>query len=457
MIYQNVYKNQILLFIILSCISFFISIFSIIRINENIEKQKDIDNIIVLSEKVRYYDEVLTMSSRIALYDNTLYWTDRYYKNVKKLDKIIAQIEKQMPIVKDKLKEVEEANIKLVEFEEKALRLAINKKHLEAKDFLFSKEYIEAKNLYSSSLEEALSLLNNEANKIEKDFDENITIFSTVIIFFIILIFLFSYYIFKHLIFNNDKLEKEVKEQVSNIRKKDLILIEQSKLASLGEMLENIAHQWRQPLAIIGTSVSGMKLKKSFNELDDEIIDYSLDKISKAVSHLNSTIDVFREFYKSDEKKDFSLDNMLKKTQSLLSSRLNEKDIVLDIKFKDYIILGRENELVQVIMNILNNSIDELEKIKNNKKLIKIETTNDEKYIYLNIFDNAGGIPNSIIEKIFDYKFSTKKEKDGTGIGLYMSKTIMEKLKGSISAKNHEFEYKGIKYKGACFIIKIKK
>ena len=456
MIYKNTYKKRIILFIILAILSFFISVFSIININKNISKHKHIEENIVLSQKIKYYDEVLTMSSRMALYQDTVYWNNRYYKYVQKLDEVIKQIKQNMPVVKQELKKVDKANMKLVELEEKALEYAMNKKYELAKGFLFSKEYEESKSTYQKALDKALLLLKKEVKELEEKFQRDILLSSFVTLFFIALILIFSYYIFKYLINYNKTLEKEVKEQVKKANKKDLLLIEQSKLASMGEMLESIAHQWRQPLSSISTSVSGIRLKKSFNELDDEILEYSLSSIARATNHLSTTIDVFRQFYKDDSLKEFSLKQMLLKVQALLSSKFKHKDILFLDESIDYKVIGRENELVQVIINIISNAIDELEQLETTK-LIKIQTLQNDEFISLEITDNAGGIDDSILDKVFDYKFSTKKDKNGTGIGLYMSKLIMEKAKGFISVRNMKFEYENELQVGACFKLDIKK
>ncbi|MGA1931803.1 sensor histidine kinase [Arcobacter sp. YIC-464] len=457
MVLQKFYKKRIFIFTILSLLSFLVSIFSIININSNIKEHKNLENVISLSHEVRYYDEVLTMSSRMALYQDTLYWNDRYYNYVEKLDSAISQIKESMPIVRQKLEEVDGANIKLVELEEKALKMARDENYDEAKQLLFSKEYKEAKDIYALALDESLELLNQETSILENEFSKSILISSFIALFFILLVLGLSYYVFKYLSNYNRVLEEEVKEQIKKLTKQDLLLIEQSKLASLGEMLESIAHQWRQPLSSITTSVSGIKFRKRFDDLDDETLEHSLDNISNATQHLATTIEVFRQFHKDDIKKEFSLKEMFEKVQVLLASRFKNKEIKVVNEFKDYVVLGRENELIQVIINIFSNAIDELENLESEPKLIKIQTKENKEFISIEIIDNAGGIDESIISEVFDYKFSTKKDKNGTGIGLYMSKLIIEKAKGSISVENEEFYYNNQSFKGACFKLDIKK
>lgn len=261
----------------------------------------------------------------------------------------------------------------------------------------------------------------------------------------------------KYLSNYNKTLQDEVKSQVKKLTEQDVLLIEQSKLASLGEMLESIAHQWRQPLNSISTSVSGIEFRKRFNDLDDEALEHSLSNISNATQHLATTIEVFREFYKDSSQKEFSLKNMLLKVQTLLSSKFKHKEIFVLDETIDYRLIARENELVQVVINIISNALEELDKVQDKQRIIKLETSSNEEFISLEISDNAGGIDKDIIEKVFDYKFSTKKDKNGTGIGLYMSKLIMKKSKGSISVTNKDFDYEGEAQRGACFKLDIKK
>ncbi len=259
------------------------------------------------------------------------------------------------------------------------------------------------------------------------------------------------------------------KERITEeLFKKDKLLAQSSKMAAMGEMLENIAHQWRQPLSCILTSATGMKLKNEFDHLDKEFLIESLDGIENSVKHLNRTIDDFRNFYKEDkQKKLFSTNEVFEKAISLIEAKLKNKSIDIIINSFDSKIYGFENEFIQVLMNILNNSIDEFIKITQEKKLIFINVNNEETCgnkvsenivnqpcTKIEIYDNAGGIPENILEKVFDAYFTTKENEQGTGIGLYMSKQIIEKnMQGSISIQNKVFEYESKQYTGAEFTI----
>ncbi|MEA3383841.1 MAG: PAS domain-containing sensor histidine kinase [Campylobacterota bacterium] len=241
---------------------------------------------------------------------------------------------------------------------------------------------------------------------------------------------------------------------LTDIKEKDEALFEQSKMASMGEMLENIAHQWRQPLSVITTASSGIKLQKDYDMLTDEMLLNSCDQITNSAQHLSDTIDDFRDFYKDNKKKEvFNIKDSINKAIELLASKFKNRNIEVIVNTDDLDINGHKNELIQVFMNILNNSKDVLDEKEQKKKLILISTKKTEHNIVISINDNGGGIPQNIIPKIFDHKFTTKGSTDGTGIGLYMSKLIIEKAQGRIVASNTKFEYEGDKYTGAYFAI----
>ncbi|MDD3055186.1 MAG: ABC transporter substrate-binding protein [Aliarcobacter sp.] len=248
----------------------------------------------------------------------------------------------------------------------------------------------------------------------------------------------------------NNELEIRIKEEVESNLKKDRLLSQQQKMVSMGQMIENIAHQWRQPLSLITTSASGIKLKKQINDLDDEFLDKTLDSIMNTSKYLSNTIDDFRYFFKPQkEKEDFYLENCCNKTVDLLNSNFLSKDIKIINKSEDIKILGYETELIQVLINILNNSKDALEFSKEKDKLIFIDIFRDKDKAIIEINDNAGGIDESIIDKIFEPYFTTKHQSQGTGIGLYMCQEIIHKhMNGKIDISNVNYEYNNKLYKG---------
>ncbi|MDZ7817731.1 MAG: HAMP domain-containing sensor histidine kinase [Aliarcobacter sp.] len=236
--------------------------------------------------------------------------------------------------------------------------------------------------------------------------------------------------------------------------KKNRISIQQSRMASMGEMLENIAHQWRQPLSTISVSASGIQLKKELGILNDDEFNDSLNHIRNATQYLSNTIEDFRSFFSRDKiSSNINIRNTINKAFDLVSSTFAKSEITVIRDIQNITFSSFENELIQVLMNILINAKDALE-TKDNEKLIIIKVEKIEEKLIISIKDNAGGIKEDIIDKIFEPYFTTKHQFNGTGIGLYMSKLIVEKhLDGEISSENTEFEFNNKIYKGALFKI----
>lgn len=264
-----------------------------------------------------------------------------------------------------------------------------------------------------------------------------------------------------------DVTEKKHMEEM--LDKKNQILTQQSKMAALGEMLENITHQWRQPLSLILSTTTGLKLKIEFDQLEQNFLLESVDNIISSVEHMNSTINDFRDYFKADKQaRYFNFDKIVDKSLLLVQSKLKNNliEIKKDIKAKD--IYGFENEFIQVLINIITNSVYVFEHGDFKEKLIFIESKEIEvcgeevdkdvascKCIEIKIYDNAGGIPENIIDKVFHSHFTTKGD-EGTGIGLYMSAEIVnEHMKGFISVNNKKYKHEGNEYKGAEFTILI--
>jgi PAS domain S-box-containing protein len=229
------------------------------------------------------------------------------------------------------------------------------------------------------------------------------------------------------------------------------ILEEQSKLASMGEMIGNIAHQWRQPLSVITTSISGLKLKSDLLSVDKEDINECEKNILKQAQYLSQTIDNFRDFIKGDKDyEEISLKEILENAISLVHSSLHNNFINLIIDMKDDLkIFGNKSELSEAFINILNNSKDALKSnIKDElDRLIFISTKLlDENSIEVKILDSGKGIKEELFNKIFEPYFSTKHQSQGTGLGLLMAdKIIRGRHGGKILVSNEEFEYNGKK------------
>ena len=244
------------------------------------------------------------------------------------------------------------------------------------------------------------------------------------------------------------KMQEELKE-------KENILIHQSKMASMGEMIGAIAHQWRQPLSLISTTATGIKIQNEYGILDKSQLEESMDSINNSVQHLSNTIDDFRNFFiPNKERKSFDVKDSFTKVFKLTEAQFVNKNISILNEIESIELFGLENELIQVLINILNNAKDELIKHENLKRMVKINTRCENEMVIISILDNAGGIEEQIINKIFEPYFTTKINAGGTGIGLSMSKSIIEKhMDGKLEVINSEFIFENEIYKGANFRI----
>ena len=266
-------------------------------------------------------------------------------------------------------------------------------------------------------------------------------------------------------IFVSLKIDKTIKEYTNaiivyedNKRKQEHMLTQQSKIVAMGEMILNIAHQWRQPLSTISTAATGTKLQKEMNCLSDEQLNSALTTINDSTQYLSRIIDDFAEFFNSSNNRmnEYNINDILDKTEEIINAQLINKNIELVRNIEEFKILTIENELIQVLVNILNNAADALELNENKIKLIFIEAYQKNNHVYIKIKDNAGGIPENIMDRIFEPYFTTKHQAQGTGIGLYMSEEIIRNhLNGTLSVENEIYQYAGIEYNGAKFIIKI--
>ncbi len=248
---------------------------------------------------------------------------------------------------------------------------------------------------------------------------------------------------------------EELRRKEAELKERDLLLFEQSKRAEIGEMMGNIAHQWRQPLAIINTSLAILQEKNRANLLTKEEIAEKLEKMEKRVIYMSETIEDFMSYYSPEKEKAwFSVDDALKK--SLEITHFDHKNVKLDIRFDATSkIFGLINEYVQVIVSILSN-INDLIRIQSKTNVtISIIVHKTQEFITLSIADNCGGIEDENLTKIFDPYFTTKHKSMGTGLGLHIAKMIIESnMKGFLSAKNI-YNEKNEKI-GAKFTIKVK-
>jgi signal transduction histidine kinase len=243
----------------------------------------------------------------------------------------------------------------------------------------------------------------------------------------------------------NENLEKRIQQEVQSSRKKDLIMFQQARLASLGEMIANIAHQWRQPLGSIMVIIQGFALKSSRAKLNNEYVQQKANDAMMLANNMSQTLEDFQNFFKPNKTKTaFSIKMCLEDSLKLCKYFIEEENIQVDIDIKnDLELYGFYNELSQVILNIISNSKDALMQ-KTSTKLIQIRVKRVKNQAKIYIYDNGGGINKEVLPKIFEPYYTTKYKSNGTGIGLYMSKQIIEKqMQGSIVCKNLYYKMDG--------------
>ncbi|MBP6163264.1 MAG: transporter substrate-binding domain-containing protein, partial [Aliarcobacter sp.] len=254
----------------------------------------------------------------------------------------------------------------------------------------------------------------------------------------------------------NKNLEIKVKDEIEKNRIIQERLYKADKLASMGEMISNIAHQWRQPLSVISTIATGTKLQKEVNSLKDENLIENMDLINKNAQYLSKTIDDFRNFINDNRTIQFySLSETISNFTNIIYSSIKDKNIKLILDLDNNIVVeGNPNQLIQCLINIFNNSKDALQEKNPDESLFFISSQKEDNKIILKIRDNAGGIPENILSKIYEPYFTTKHQSQGTGLGLHMTyRLITESMCGKIDASNIEFNYNQKIYKGAEFKI----
>lgn len=237
----------------------------------------------------------------------------------------------------------------------------------------------------------------------------------------------------------NQSLEMRVNESVSEIRLKDQMLIQQGRLAAMGEMIHNIAHQWRQPLNNIGLIVQNLQLTFMTSNLTQEEMDKEVASVMDVVMHMSRTIDDFRNFFRSDkEKRRFVVKETVDHALEFVGATFASCNIHVEVHAdEDVSIIGYENEYAQVVLNVLGNARDVLMERKIVDPRITIHISRENGCALVSICDNGGGIDESVLPKIFDPYFTTKEQGKGTGIGLYMSKAIIEQnMDGKLTARN---------------------
>ncbi len=258
------------------------------------------------------------------------------------------------------------------------------------------------------------------------------------------------------------ELEERIQKEVKKSRDKDQIMFQQARLAAMGEMIGNIAHQWRQPLNALTILIQSFATKQMVGGLTDEFVEKQVEKGMSIAQNMSKTLDDFRNFFKPNRRKElFSVKKAIDDAYNFFKPICEKEGIEVKIEcVKDIQIMGYQNEFTQVILNLFTNARDNFveKKIVDRKIAIKIERKTTPMPIAFIIFtDTGGGVDEKIIDKIFDPYFTTKHQSAGTGIGLYMSKQIIEmQMEGKIIVKNvtKRFDNNNL-YRGAQFIIAI--
>uniref|UniRef100_UPI004048C451 sensor histidine kinase n=2 Tax=Aliarcobacter sp. TaxID=2321116 RepID=UPI004048C451 len=385
---------------------------------------------------------------------------ENYYENKTLKDSIMKNIDKKMLIID---KEISKINF-----------------HPKDENY-YSNIYLQVNSIsiyLTSLINYDLSLAMNEKRNTDKIFNI-ILIFSIISIF---IVFLFSV-ILSIFIINNFKqlhnsleqkvsektkelqelnkyLETKISKEVSQNRKKDIIMFQQARFASLGEMLNNIAHQWRQPLGSITMIIQSFQTKMSLGKLTSSFVDEKVNDALLLANNMSNTLDDFKNFFSPNKiKSEFYIKNCIEHSIELSKYLLNQEGIEVKLTIKENVKINSfYNELSHVFLNIISNSKDALSSnVDKNDRMIKIIVTKFKNHLVVNIVDNGGGIDENILPKIFEPYYTTKYKSAGTGIGLYMSKQIIEKhMNGEILCKNIMHKMKNNKvFNCSLFTIKI--
>ncbi|MFT7003161.1 MAG: two-component system C4-dicarboxylate transport sensor histidine kinase DctB [Sulfurimonas sp.] len=325
------------------------------------------------------------------------------------------------------------------------------------------------KNHIVKSNTQNLSTLINEKRKIKELEEEKFINFVIILTVSVLLFMALFLYVMSSIIYSvikrfkqevqikeeileslNQTLISKVKKGIEDATRKDKAILEQSKLARMGTMISMIAHQWRQPLTEISGILMELETATLFKKVDEKHILNSIRKSDALIEFMSNTIDDFRNFYKPDKKKEnFYVLNSCKKAISLVQASLNDSSIELVLDVKDDVeIFGYPTEYAQAVLNLIGNAKDILVEKEVQKPKIIITIDTKDRLSLVEIKDNAGGIKEENFDLIFDPYFTTKDSSKGTGLGLYISKLIIEKnMKGDLSVQNDE--------RGAVFTIAV--
>jgi sensor domain CHASE-containing protein len=239
----------------------------------------------------------------------------------------------------------------------------------------------------------------------------------------------------------HDELEQRVTERTAELREKDRILLLQSRQAAMGEMIGNIAHQWRQPLNSLGCIIQSLPLLHEAGELNRGALESAEEKVMGIIFHMSQTIDDFRNYFKPDREQSlFNVFRAVSRTVSFIEDSFRSLGIAIKVNAEESpVVNGYLNAYSQVLLNILINARDAFSERKTAQPMITIAIRAENGRSVVTISDNAGGIPEDVIDKVFEPYFTTKGPDKGTGVGLFMSKGIIERnMGGRLSVRNTE-------------------
>lgn len=482
MVSNNTYKTHNLLIIILEIFILFILIGLMFKMNQLNKLQYNFSQdrfaMIQTADQLRQSSDDLTHFARTYVITNNPLYKEQYYKTLairngkiqrpymyesiywdldEKIRKkrhpnkeaiSLMELFKKLPYSKEELKQLtlsQKNSNDLVNLETEAFKamedvtkisdnLIKKPNQLHAIKLMHSKEYYEAKHKIMNPIDNFIMMLNTRTKKeidaITAKNEMLHTLFSFCVFIFIVLnIFIYQF------------LSSKGKEEQKKKQEQEAIIIEQSKMNSMGDMMENIAHQWRQPLSIISTCASGIQLKKECGTLEENDLLKYMAKILKATNYLSKTIDTFRSFIKEEDKiKELVIQDKIDTVLNILQASLQNNfiKVIKNINYDNPIkITLLEAELSQVLINIITNAKEILIKNHIEDKWIKISLLQENKTALITIEDNGGGIPESILSNVFDPYFTTKHPSQGTGLALYLSQRIVTgSLKGKIYVKN---------------------
>lgn len=253
----------------------------------------------------------------------------------------------------------------------------------------------------------------------------------------------------------NNTLDK-LDDALEKNRQKDALLFQQNKMAGMGEMIGNITHQWKQPLTVLSLIAEEIDMDLEDQQIDPAKLKVHIDKIKIQLKHMNETVRDFQAFFRPDRQMIlFNPNEMIRKSCKILSHAIRSEEILMLYDLDETLLcLGYPNELSQVLINLIKNAIDALAS-QETDKIIRIRSYKKGGWTCIEIQDNGGGIPREIKDRVFEQFFTTKGETSGSGLGLYMSREIIQRhFRGSLEVANQEFPWESQSHFGACFIIK---